>query len=176
MGATLDVDSTYGEGSTFWIELRAVEGPLERHDRLHGPESLAAVSAGPRDNAHVVLSIEDNLANVKLIERVFAHRQDIKIVPAIQGRLGIELARQIQPALVLLDVHLPDISGDVVLEALRRDPATAHIPVVVLSADATQHQIERLLAAGAFRYLTKPIDVQDLLSIVDELVAPASLT
>jgi signal transduction histidine kinase/ActR/RegA family two-component response regulator len=176
MGATLDVDSTYGEGSTFWIELRAVEGPLERHDRLHGPESLAAVSAGPRDNAHVVLSIEDNLANVKLIERVFAHRQDIKIVPAIQGRLGIELARQVQPALVLLDVHLPDISGDVVLEALRRDPATAHIPVVVLSADATQHQIERLLAAGAFRYLTKPIDVQDLLSIVDELVAPASLT
>jgi CheY-like chemotaxis protein len=176
MGATLDVDSTYGEGSTFWIELRAVEGPLERHDRLHGPESLAAVSAGPRDNAHVVLSIEDNLANVKLIERVFAHRQDIKIVPAIQGRLGIELARQLQPALVLLDVHLPDISGDVVLEALRRDPATAHIPVVVLSADATQHQIERLLAAGAFRYLTKPIDVQDLLSIVDELVAPASLT
>jgi CheY-like chemotaxis protein len=76
----------------------------------------------------------------------------------------------------LLDVHLPDIGGEAVLEELRRDPTTAHIPVVVVSADATAHQIERLLAAGAFRYLTKPIDVQELLSIVDQLVAPASLT
>jgi CheY-like chemotaxis protein len=123
-----------------------------------------------------VLSIEDNLANVKLIERVFAHRQDIKIVPAIQGRVGLDLARQLHPALILLDVHLPDIGGEVVLDQLRRDPTTAHIPVVVVSADATAHQIERLLAAGAFRYLTKPIDVQELLDLVDQLVAPASLT
>jgi signal transduction histidine kinase/ActR/RegA family two-component response regulator len=176
MGATLDVDSTFGEGSTFWIELGAVEGPLERHDRLHGDRHTRTPSVGAQDRAHVVLSIEDNLANVKLIERVFAHRQDIKIVPAIQGRVGLDLARQLHPALILLDVHLPDIGGEVVLDQLRRDPTTAHIPVVVVSADATAHQIERLLAAGAFRYLTKPIDVQELLDLVDQLVAPASLT
>ena len=86
----------------------------------------------------------------------------------MQGRLGLELAREHLPALVLLDLHLPDISGDEVLQRLRDDPVTAKIPVVIVSADATPGQIQRLLNAGALAYLTKPIDVAELLGMLDD--------
>lgn len=170
MGAKLDFQSTVGHGSTFWVELPVVEGPFERLERLN---PLAADAVTPNAHRHTILYIEDNLANIKLIEHIFATRGNIDLVPAMQGRLGLDLARRDQPALVLLDLHLPDIDGDNVLRALRADPSTAELPVVVLSADATERQIERLLADGATAYITKPIDVTEFLRTIDELLPAA---
>ena len=166
MGGTLDVDTTLGQGSTFWIELALVEAPVERYERLTAGTTPAPIQPPPEDR-HVVLYIEDNLANLKLVQNLLGRRPNIKIIPAMQGRLGLELAREHHPALVLLDLHLPDIGGDQVLQELRDDPATTSIPVVILSADATPGQVQRLLSAGATAYLTKPFDVRELLGILD---------
>ena len=169
MGGTIDLETTVGVGSTFWIELPVVEAPIDRYTRLNGdatPASGADVDDG-RDRT--VLYIEDNLANLRLVERIFAHDPHIHLVPAGQGRLGVDLAREHSPDLILLDLHLPDISGDVVLRQLRDDPATASIPVVMVSADATTGQVRRLLAEGAHAYITKPIDVAELRRVVDNL-------
>jgi signal transduction histidine kinase/CheY-like chemotaxis protein len=167
MGGRLDFESTVGRGSTFYIELPVTEGPVERFERLN-PEPVEAARAEAA--RHTVLYIEDNLANVKLIEHVFASRGDIDLVPAMQGSMGLDLARREPPALVLLDLHLTDMDGRDVLRQLRAEPETADLPVIVLSADATDRQIERLLAEGATAYVTKPIDLEEFLSRVDELL------
>ena len=99
---------------------------------------------------------------------MLAQRPGVKLIPAMQGRLGLELARQHRPALVLLDLHLPDMSGEDVLHTLRDDPATAQLPVAIVSADAMPRQVQRLLSAGATAYLTKPIDVRQLLALLDD--------
>jgi PAS domain S-box-containing protein len=164
MGGTLEAASTLGQGSTFSVELPRVEGPVERYERLTPPVE-AAPPAG--DRVHRILHIEDNLANLKLVERVFEQRSDMEIIAAMHGSLGLELAREHRPVLILLDLHLPDVSGDVVLQRLRDDPLTASIPVVIVSADATAGQVQRLLAAGATAYITKPINVRELLDIYD---------
>jgi CheY-like chemotaxis protein len=124
--------------------------------------------------AHTVLYIEDNLSNLRLVERLFESRPDVELITAGQGRLGIDLARQHVPALILLDLHLPDINGNEVLEQLRSDPTTAHVPVIMLSADATARQSKRLLDAGADAYLTKPLDVRTLLTLLDETLGRAT--
>jgi len=121
-----------------------------------------------------VLHIEDNLSNVKLIEQVLAQRPNIELLAAMQASVGLELAREHRPMLILLDLNLPDMAGDRVLTLLREDARTARIPVVIVSADATQRQIQRVLAAGATAYLTKPIDVRELLRLIDEASAAAS--
>jgi len=170
MGGTIDVHTLVGQGSTFWIELALVEGPVERYERLdRGTTSPPAEP--PPEVQHVVLYIEDNVANLKLVQNLIAHRPGVKIISAIQGRLGLDLAREHHPILILLDLHLPDIGGDQVLQQLRDDPATTSIPVVVLSADATPGQVQRLLSAGASAYLTKPFDVRELLRIIDDILA-----
>ena len=117
-----------------------------------------------------MLYVEDNLSNVKLMERLVALRTGIRLIPAMQGSLGLELAREHHPDLILLDLNLPDVSGADVLARLRGDAATADIPVVVLSADATRGQVERLLKAGARAYLTKPFDLEEFLKLLDETV------
>jgi CheY-like chemotaxis protein len=117
---------------------------------------------------------------VKLVERMVARLPEVRVIPAMQGKLGIDLTRRHHPDLVLLDLHLPDLHGREVLEQLKRDPATAAIPVVVVSADATSGQVERLMAGGATDYLPKPIDLDLLLKTITrvlqrsspELVAP----
>lgn len=127
-----------------------------------------SIVAEPATAVRTILYIEDNLLNLKLIQRLLARREGIQLIPAMQGRLGLELAREHAPHLILLDLHLPDINGDLVLAKLREDPLTARTPVVMISADATEGQIERLLAAGACAYLTKPIDVGEFYSVFDK--------
>ena len=123
-----------------------------------------------RRDHHLVLYIEDNAANLRLVERVFERRPAIELISASEGLHGFELVRTRQPDLVLLDINLPDVSGEEVLRQIRDDPLTATIPVVVVSADANYRQVQLLLEAGAVAYLTKPLDIQDLLSTVDELI------
>jgi PAS domain S-box-containing protein len=167
MGGTIGVASTPGEGSSFWLELAVSEDPVERLART-GEFALALAQPGGR--AARVLYVEDNLSNLKLIERLLAHRANVRLLSAMQGQLGLELAREHQPDLILLDLHLPDLAGDEVLRRLQGDATTRRIPVVIMSADATPNQIVRLRAAGARDYLTKPIDVARFLTVVDDLL------
>ena len=120
---------------------------------------------------HTVLYVEDNPTNLRLVQRLFERRPDINLISAMTGERGVELARSSRPEVVLLDLHLPDINGDEVLAQLRQDPVTRTTPVVMLSADAFDGQIQRLLLAGASAYLTKPLDVRQLVDTVDQLIA-----
>jgi signal transduction histidine kinase/ActR/RegA family two-component response regulator len=173
LGGTLGVDSTLGHGSTFWIEFPLVEGPVDRYHRLHPPPELAPAPEASSTRAKI-LYIEDNLSNLKLVERVLTQRPQVELIAAMQGRLGLELAREHQPVLVLLDLNLADLAGDQVLQRLRDNPSTAGIPVVIVSADAMPRNAQRLLSAGASGYLTKPIDVPELLHVVDNALAAAT--
>ena len=114
-----------------------------------------------------MLYVEDNVGNVRLLERLMVHRPNVRLITSLQGSLGFELAQQHRPDLILLDVHMPDLSGYEVLERLRADPRTVSIPVVMLSADASHEQIQRFRDAGARDYLTKPLDLQNFLSQLD---------
>ncbi len=169
MGGTLDVESTPGRGSTFWVEFPIVESPVKLYEE-NNHRTLRIEETG----GHTVLHIEDNLANVELVERVLAQRPQITVVPAMQGRMGIDLARRHHPILILLDLNLLDIPGSEVLKILRDDPTTADIPVAIVSADAMPRQVQRLLSSGAIDYLTKPIDIHRLLELVDDAVAQAA--
>jgi PAS domain S-box-containing protein len=165
MGGQIGVESQLGVGSTFWVQLPLVESPVEELERVAG--GLEAPSRRT-DRKRKILYIEDNLSNLRLIERVMAHRPTIEVLPAMLGGLGLDLAREHHPDLILLDLHLPDMLGHEVLDRLRGNPETATIPVVVISADATPGQVRRLLSAGAADYLTKPLDVARLLQVVDD--------
>jgi PAS domain S-box-containing protein len=167
MGGTVGVDSVEGTGSVFWVDLAETVSPTER-------AGLPAVAAAPPAASSVrgtLLYIEDNASNLRLVERVLGERTGVRFLAAMQGRLGLALAREHRPDLVLADLHLPDISGEDILRELKADPTLSAIPVVILSADATPAQIKRLTAAGARAYLTKPLDVQRLLHEVEAVMA-----
>ncbi len=167
MGGAMGVESEVGRGSTFWVELAQAESP-----EASVVQAAQSAPEGPalRKSA-AVLYVEDNLSNVRLVEHVLARRPQVRLLTAMQGRLGLDLAREHRPGLILLDLQLPDIPGDEVLRRLREDPRTRGVPVVVLSADASPGQVRRLLDAGARAYLTKPMDVRELLRIVDETLS-----
>ena len=168
MGGILDVESTVGTGSTFWIELRS--GEAAAGERAAKDDSaLTTVRMYPRERS--LLYIEDTVANVRLIEGVLERRPSVRLLPAMLGRLGIELAHEHRPDLILLDLHLPDVGGEEVLAHLRADDATRDIPIVVLSADATRRHLDEVMALGARGYLTKPIGVRRLLEALDEHLA-----
>jgi signal transduction histidine kinase/CheY-like chemotaxis protein len=174
MGGRIGVDSKVGRGSTFWVELEATNSPLAKAGTEHPPAPVGeAAPAGAHQ--YTILYIEDNLSNLKLVQRILAERPDIHLVAAMQGGLGLELAREHRPDLVLLDLHLPDIQGDEVIARLKADPAFSSTPVVILSADATAGRIDRLLEQGASAYLSKPIDIQQFLDVIDEHTPAAVL-
>jgi signal transduction histidine kinase/CheY-like chemotaxis protein len=168
MGGKIGLESLPGDGSTFWIELPHAEAP---EDAVHRQEQLSMIGIKHIQGTRTVLYIEDNLSNMRLMEHIVSYRPQISLVPAMQGRLGLELAYQHRPDLILLDLHLPDLSGDEVLKRLQADPRTRGIPVVMISADATPGQVNRLLGAGAAAYLTKPLNVENLLKVFDDHLA-----
>ena len=141
-----------------------------------GSESGTATTASPPAPARVcdVLYVEDDVVNFTLVERILDFRPAVTVMHAVQGQLGLELAEAYKPQLILLDLNLPDMHGSEVLRRLQQTAATADIPVVVLSADATPSQIERLLTAGAKNYLTKPFDIDPFLAVVDEFLDESS--
>jgi len=166
MGGTIDVSSVVGEGTRFTITLPAAE----RSELV----TATASDLGTVGPTATVLYIEDNTSNTALVESALSLRPHIRFISAVQGQLGLELAREHQPDLVLLDLHLPDIPGEEVLRELRADERTARIPVVVISADATRATIQRLFSAGAAAFLTKPLDVQEFLDTLERLLPARS--
>ena len=163
MGGEIEVTSELGRGSTFLIHLPTADDPVTTY--VSPPTADVRKSDPSREVT--LLYIEDNISNLKLVESILNHRPHVELLSAMQGRLGIDLAGEHAPDLILLDVNLPDIPGGEVLRRLKSDPRTSAIPVVMLSADATAGQIERNKAAGAEDYLTKPIDVARFLRIID---------
>jgi PAS domain S-box-containing protein len=166
MGGVIEVDTMMRQGTTFWVALKRVAAPSPV-----GAPPVAPHVVHPSGLARKILYIEDNISNLTLVEHLVAHAGDFELISAMTGNLGIELARQHRPNLVLLDMHLPDVQGEEVLIRLRKDPLTADIPIVILSADATPGQIARLRAAGANDYLTKPIEVPAFTRAIDMLSA-----
>ena len=120
--------------------------------------------------ARCVLLVEDNLVNLKVIETVMSGRSHVELLPAMTGRLGLELAREHRPDLILLDQHLPDLTGTEVLHRLKADPELRAIPVVIVSADATEGQVRRMHELGATDYLSKPLDIQNFLNVIDGIL------
>jgi PAS domain S-box-containing protein len=167
MGGKIGVESVPGSGTTFWIELPLIQAMPASTTRSLDVRVERAEESSRRTTPRAVLYIEDNLSNLRLVERILARRPEVKLISAVQGSIGIELARQHQPDLILLDLHLPDMLGDEVLRQLRADPETAALKVVIISADATSEQREHLRAVGANSYLTKPIDVREFLALID---------
>jgi len=166
MGGEIGVESTVGLGSVFWFELNSAAAPQIAVDTAE-PAAKPQPQAQPGAPLCTLLYVEDNPANLKLIEQLIARRPDMRLLSAIDGNLGIQLARAEQPEVILMDINLPGISGIEALRILREDPATAHIPVVALSANAMPRDIEKGLQAGFFRYLTKPIKIDEFMHTLD---------
>ena len=170
MHGSIGVNSTLGTGSTFWLELPHAESPLQT---LAAQRSTTACEQATEEDSRRILYIEDNFSNVTLVEQMLAERPALELMTAMQGRVGLELARQHAPDLILLDLHLPDMPGWQVLAQLKADHLTRNIPVIVISADATAPQIRRLLAAGARTYLTKPLDIAEFFRVIEEALPSA---
>ena len=172
MGGVIGVSSRQGTGSTFWIEMQAT-APVP--SRVHGDgaaRALAALPAPAGDGAPAtVLYIEDNPANLKLVEEIIGFKPGLRLLSAPDGHLGLDLARTQRPDVILMDINLPCISGYEALALLRGDPRTAAIPVIALTANAMPRDIEKGLAAGFFRYLIKPIDIDEFTEAINSTMA-----
>ncbi len=167
MGGAIGVESTVGTGSVFWIELNLIAEAQNTVDTA----ALAAHVPAPVENdmrLRTLLYIEDNPANLKLVEQLIARRADLRLLSAGNAKSGITLARTHQPEIILMDINLPGISGIEALKILRADPLIKHIPVIALSAHAMPHDIKKGMESGFFRYITKPIKVNEFMETLDE--------
>jgi PAS domain S-box-containing protein len=166
MGGLIDMESTVGVGSVFWIELnRTAELQLGVAERE--PATMLQAQGSDTTPVRTLLYVEDNPANLILVEEIMERRSDIRLMSARDGPSGIEMARASQPEVILMDINLPGMSGVEALRVLRNDPVTARIPVVALSANAGIRDMSKGLEAGFFRYLTKPIKVAEFMSTLD---------
>ena len=166
MGGTIGADSAIGVGSVFWVELIEAAGPqLDVHEGDLAALERAQVPAGA--SLRTLLYVEDNPANLELVEQLIARRPELRLLSAADGNLGIEYARAYQPEVILMDINLPGISGIEAMKILRADPMTAHIPIIALSANAVPRDIAYALDAGFFNYLTKPIKVNQFMDALD---------
>jgi signal transduction histidine kinase/ActR/RegA family two-component response regulator len=170
MKGEIGAASTPGMGSVFWIELAAA-APLVRLPPPALPDAGEVASAPARAEPSLILYIEDNPANLKLVQEILAFRASLRLLAAPDGHTGLALARSERPALILMDLNLPGMGGFEVLAQLRRDPDTARIPVLALTANAMPRDIERGLSAGFARYLTKPIDIEQFNEAIDSVLA-----
>jgi len=169
MGGAISVTSSVGVGSVFRIELNSAAKPELALEKLNpAVAALRAQHSGPR---RTVLYVEDNPANLELVEQLIAARPNLRLLSAGDGSLAVELARAHLPELIMMDINLPGISGIEALGILRKDPATAHIPVIALSANAMPRDIEKAIEAGFLRYLTKPIRVTEFMDALDAALA-----
>ncbi len=166
MDGTIGVESTVGKGSVFWIELNLTN---ERQHVIETAESESTAPVGSQDRGplRTVLYVEDNPANLMLVEDLITRQPDIQLLSATDGNRGVEIARTSMPDMILMDINLPGISGIQAMKILREDTLTAHIPVVALSGNAMPRDIQKGLEAGFFRYLTKPINVDEFMSTLD---------
>jgi len=171
MHGSIGVDSDVGAGTTFWVELAASDEPVLEMAAFDTSTYIdQQVDAAPR----TLLYVEDNPANLNLVEQLITRRPDLKLLTAIDGYAGIQLARTYQPDVILMDINLPGVSGFGCLKILQEDATTAHIPVMALSANAMPRDIEKGEEAGFFRYLTKPINVAQFMDALDLALAFAA--
>jgi CheY-like chemotaxis protein/nitrogen-specific signal transduction histidine kinase len=175
MGGEIGVTSSPGVGSVFWIELdvasadgTAPAAPAARPGAARPVDD--ATDTGTPARQHTVLYVEDNPANLKLVQEIVRFRPDLRLVSAPDGHFGLSLARSQRPDVILMDLNLPGLSGLEVLAQLRREPETARIPAIAVSANAMPADIDRALAAGFARYLTKPIDIGQFNEAIDAML------
>jgi CheY-like chemotaxis protein len=172
MGGTIRVESQPWIGSTFWVDMPLAETPAEGlPEPQEAPQfALTGQRLPATPGERTVLYIEDDPANARLMSELFAEDPRLKLMLTMQGTLGVEMARRHLPDVILLDNHLPDIDGAEVIRRLRSDSATRPIPVVVVSADATEEQRARMMSLGAANYMTKPLQLNSVLSAVWEVL------
>lgn len=168
MNGAIAVESTLGKGSAFSIQIP--EG--NNQDHLSPEKASACQSKREKINAtiHKVLYVEDNPANLRLVEQIFAARGDIELLSAPEAKLGIEIARHHRPKLILMDINLPEIDGFTALKYLKTFKETRAIPVIAISANASQAEIDKALGAGFEAYVTKPIKVDIFTQTIDRIL------
>lgn len=164
MGGAIGMESSPGVGSEFWIQLGREQGPQARVDNTENMEQRALLY-GERKT---LLYVEDNPANLALVEQIIGQHKDLRLLSTRDPSLGIAFARAYLPDVIMMDINLPGINGIEIMNILNKDPATMHIPVVALSANAMPGDIEKALKSGFFRYLTKPIKIDEFLNVLDD--------
>ncbi len=179
MGGNIGVESTVDVGSLFWVEMHVSNAPTHHADSPYQPVCATDTDATDAKNTAALLTllyVEDNPANLELVEQLIAMRADVRLISATDGSVGIEFARDLRPDVILMDINLPGISGIEALQILRRDQRTREIPVIALSANAMARDIEQGLQLGFFHYLTKPIRVRDFMQTLDAALAFSART